>query len=108
MFEITNPITKSRFQVALTDFDLSMDWSSAVDSCINLGNGWRLPSFSEFTLMYSEIQKSDLGNFSANSCYWTDTEHDGKHAYFFHINDRFAEGYYDKEEKFLVRAVRTL
>jgi hypothetical protein len=117
MFEITNPITNERLQVAEKDFGNPMDWLSAVTACKNLGNGWRLPTKFEFDIIYKEIYKNNIGNFESNSCYWTNTESkrrmfffwkESKNAYFFHMSDNFKEGYYNKDEEFLVRAVRTL
>jgi hypothetical protein len=108
MFEITNPITNERLQIAENDFKNAMDWLSAVNACINLGNGWRLPTKFEFAVIYKEILKKNIGNFKSLSCYWTNTEYERKMAYFFHIFDGFEEGYYHKDEKFYVRAVRTL
>jgi hypothetical protein len=108
MFEITNSITNERLQIAENDFENAMDWVSAVNACINLGNDWRLPTKFEFAIIYKEIHKKNIGNFNSMSCYWTSTEYDRKMAYFFHIYDEFDEGYYHKDEKFCVRAVRTL
>lgn len=117
MFEITNPITNKRIQVAENDFKNAMDWHSAVNACESLGNGWRLPNKFEFAIIYKEIHKKNMGNFKSYGCYWTSTEHERKKlffwkerkmAYFFHIYDGFAEGYYHKDEEFFVRAVRTL
>ena len=36
MFEITNPITNERLQIAENDFENAMDWVSATNTCMNL------------------------------------------------------------------------
>ena len=60
MFEITNPITNERLQIAENDFENAMDWVSATNACINLGNGWRLPTKFEFAIIYKEIYNKPM------------------------------------------------
>ena len=58
-------------------------WSDAIRACVDLGDGWRLPTRIELLIIY--INKDDIGNYETNY-YWSSTESDNSIAwmqYFF-------------------------
>ena len=58
-------------------------WADAIRACVDLGDGWRLPTRIELLIIY--INKDDIGNYETNY-YWSSTESDNSIAwmqYFF-------------------------
>ena len=60
------------FEVYPTDLG-KMNWDEAMKACVDLGDGWRLPTRVELLLMYNN--QDELGGF-ANNYYWSSTETD--------------------------------
>ena len=77
--EVYNPKTKMRFQVAVNDFEDQMKWEDAKNACIELGNGWRLPTIEELILIREELYSEGKGNLK-NTTYWSSTEYDLNNA----------------------------
>jgi hypothetical protein len=71
MFELVHPVSGGKLFVAKNEFEKSMKWKDAVNSCKSLGRGWRLPTTREFELIHEKlggtVPKLDLNN----SEYWT-------------------------------------
>ncbi len=71
---VGNPIKIGRLEIAQYDFPNTMTWSIATRACIDLGQGWRLPSADETTILFENKAKS--GNFTTvNYGYWTSYEY---------------------------------
>ena len=47
-----------------------MDWLEAKQACVDLGDGWRLPTKDELNILYEN--KDEIGGF-ANYSYWSST-----------------------------------
>jgi hypothetical protein len=66
-------------------------WEEAVESCNNLGDGWRLPTIDELELIFHN--KKSIGGFvnEAIVTYWSSTlyddKDDSKNAWIFFFND---------------------
>ncbi len=65
-----------RLEIALFDFPNEMNWWEAKKACENLGSGWRLPTPSEFGVMYKNRYK--IGGFildgKNSESYWSSKE----------------------------------
>ena len=107
MLEITSPNTGERLQVADNDFEYEMTWDQAKDACKNLGDGWRLPNYSELDTIYYELRQKGMGNFK-DAYYWSSKENNAKDAWTYNFSDDIANYSKDKTYTYYVRAVRTL
>ena len=80
-----------------------MNWLEAKQACVDLGDGWRLPTIDELNVLY--INKDKVGGFSRNF-YWSSKEDYYDSAW--GQNLFFGLQYYnDKNYKADVRSVRT-
>jgi len=75
-------------------------------------NDWFLPSFEELKLMYKVLHKKGIGGFAKGS-YWSSSEADESYGWGLNFKENdtsadcpFKEGYDDKVNYHLVRAVR--
>lgn len=66
------PIKIGNLEVAQNDFPEEMDWDTAIEVCLDLGNGWRLPTDKELDVLF--INKDVIGGFNGYY-YWSSTEH---------------------------------
>ena len=66
---IGNPKKILYLEVAEYDFKTRMNWHDANKSCNELGDGWRLPTSDELTLMYQ--YNSLIEPIDANTYYWS-------------------------------------
>jgi hypothetical protein len=55
-------------EVAQNDFPISMNWDDAVNSCAELGEGWRLPNKDELKILY--LNKENIGCENTRA-YWS-------------------------------------
>lgn len=109
---IGSPIKIGKLLVAENDFPRKMDWPEAINSCNELGIGWRLPSKKELNIMY--LNRSKIGRFVEDN-YWSMdmvTVRPGNFIYFhvwYQSFDNTGEiNTTDKQEELNVRAVKTL
>ena len=79
-----------------------MNWYDAMKACADLGDGWRLPTIEELTILHQN--KDKIGGF-ANKYYWSSKEGGSTNAYGFPFGDGFSYDY-GKGYKSYVRAVR--
>jgi len=113
-------------EIAQYDFINSMDWRNANKVCANLGEGWRLPTKEELSVLYKNKDKivinspfensfGDVTNFNDEygSClFWSSSERGGLGVFIRDLikkQDQWSEvteG--DKDGKCYVRAVRTI
>jgi hypothetical protein len=101
---IGNPIKIGNIEVAQYDFPNRMKWDDANRTCLNLGQGWRLPTKDELNILYNN--KNQIGNLQdPYLAYWSSTEIDKNIAWYGVMKDGFTRS----TEKFYesgVRAVR--
>ena len=71
------------FEVYPTDLG-EMKWDDAKKACVDLGDGWRLPTRLELLLMYNN--QDELGGF-ADNFYWSSTEFGNFNAWKQDFND---------------------
>ena len=70
---ISNPRRIGKILVACCDFPEKMKRDEAKKACEKLGNGWRLPNFSELQILY--FNKSRIGKYN-NDLYWSSSVND--------------------------------
>jgi hypothetical protein len=103
---IGTPIKIGNIEVAQYDFPNRMKWNDANRTCLNLGQGWRLPTKDEIQILYNN--KNQIGNLQdPYLAYWSSTEIDNNIAWYGVMKDGFTRN----TEKFYesgVRAVRTV
>ena len=103
---IGSPIRLGNIEVAQYDFPNRMKWNDANRSCLNLGEGWRLPTKDELQILYNN--KNQIGNLhDPYLAYWSSTEIDNSIAWYGVMKDGFTRS----TEKFYesgVRAIRTI
>lgn len=68
---IGTPIKIGNLEVDHYDFPEEMDWNTAIKSCLNLGDGRRLPTKEELNILFKN--KETIGGF-ARLDYWSSTE----------------------------------
>ena len=65
---IGTPVKIDNLEIAQHDFPEKMNWEEALDACINLGNGWRLPTKKELNLLYKNKELITNNIFSQFWC----------------------------------------
>jgi hypothetical protein len=120
---IGNPIRIGNMEVAQYDFPDDMEWDEANRKCLNLREGWRLPTKDELSILYNN--KNQIGNLNHPfNSFWSSTEYETKkspsslnnwrsdeiekvNAWFIGLRDGDI-GKFAKFNKCCVRAVRTV
>jgi hypothetical protein len=120
---IGNPIRIGNMEVAQYDFPDDMEWDEANRKCLNLREGWRLPTKDELSILYNN--KNQIGNLNHPfNAFWSSTEYETKkspsslnnwrsdeiekvNAWFIGLRDGDI-GKFAKFNKCCVRAVRTV
>lgn len=106
---IGTSIKIDNLEIAEFDFPYEMTWDEGVKACIELGEGWRLPTKYENNLLYQNKNKIGI----AEGVYWSSTER-SKKVYAW-IQDFYGDryiatcpmnGYSYKVSTYNVRAVR--
>ena len=92
------------FEVYPTDLG-QMTWNEAKEACVNLGDGWRLPTKDELNLIYEN--KDVVGGF-ANNYYWSSTELDNFDAWIQYFYYGIQHNFANKGYPSYVRAVRAI
>jgi hypothetical protein len=101
---IGNPIKIENIEVAQNEFPILLNWNEAKIETKNLGNGWRLPSKDEITIL---LRYKDSINF-VNGFYWSDSEWNEDAALSFAFYKDITDGYTGKNGTIHVYAVRDL
>ena len=110
---IGTPIKIGSFEVAQNDLPAMMSWWDAIDSCANLGSGWRLPTKDELNLIYLNKDKiggldKDEVNGNSSSYYWSSSNEASSSTLAwkqgFDYGDQHISNKYDTK---YVRAIRT-
>ena len=70
---IGEPIKINDLMIAEYDFPYKMDWDDAMQACKELGEGWRLPTKQEISIIY---QNRNEISYYPDDYYWSATLHD--------------------------------
>jgi hypothetical protein len=102
-----NTLLVGNFEISQKDLPKKLNWLEANQACQALGNGWRLPSKQEVeTFMYSN--KHRINDF-IDKYYWSSEEGNSELGWIFRCTDANEfDGYNPKNNKYFVRAVRTI
>ena len=97
-------------KIAEHDFPVEMSWLEGINSCADLGNGWRLPTIEELNFMYTN---KDLIKGFTQTTYWSSNngfdQSLGQNAsYYFSFYTGNSNLYYKTTEKMRIRAVKTI
>ncbi len=99
---INNTIKLLNIEIAQHDLPEKMSWFDAIEFCNNLGDGWRLPTNEELTMLYYNCD--EIGEFKLSD-YWSSTEFNTNRAYY--VGFRAGDfGRTEKDSKMKVRIVR--
>ena len=101
---IGNPIKIGNLQVAQFDFR-KISWNDANNACVNLGDGWRLPTIDELKILYKN--RESIGNFKWDS-YWSSTKGNVVIAWRLNFGDGMVYDRDNTDNTACVRAVRTV
>jgi hypothetical protein len=71
MYTLKHPNYGNEILIAENDFEFEMNWNDAQNSCIKLGEGWRLPTKNELNEIFKN--KLIIGGFKPKN-YWTLTD----------------------------------
>jgi hypothetical protein len=108
---IKHPVSgEINLQVAIKDFENPMTWESANIFCVDLGDGWRLPTIEEMKEINSTLKNSYSSKIQ-NKIYWSKEDIDISHARcfnFYNGSEEDREYYQRKTTKNNVRAVRII
>jgi hypothetical protein len=103
-------------EISEKDFDHPMDWESAQNACISMGNGWRLPTQKELAYVYQNYYQLGKGDLKAAD-YWSSIEYDLEGAWYYSFiegsvilgtSTESNDGFDFKFEEKWVRAVRDI
>jgi len=105
-----NSIKIGNLEVAHDDLWVNMNWEDAKKSCIDLGEGWRLPSKEELIILYEN--KDKIGGFADSYSnkygYWSSTEGENNEAWIAAFFWGREDGFGSKNLRCNVRAVRSI
>ena len=93
-----------KFIVAENDLTDLLNWEDSKKACIELGEGWRLPSKKELNLLFQNKEK--IGGFVETN-YWSSTQFDGYGSCY----QNFTSGYQsdtDKRSLYHIRCIKNL
>ena len=110
IFISTNSSVVQNFEVAQFDFTYKANWADAIDSCLNLGDGLRLPTKDQLNYIFKN--KNKIGGFAEAAYYWSSTEYDEDNAWeqdFTNGEQSITDKVYDGESGYSTyfRAVRS-
>ena len=100
-FQITDKLSKG-----LIFKSEEMNWSDAMNVSQKMGEGWRLPTFDEFSVLQNET--TALDDFS-DEVFWTydEYEENTECAYIYDLHGVLT-GHWNKDEDYCVIAIRIL
>ena len=91
------------------DLELKMNWHDATQTAKAIGQDWRLPSLSEFKIIFDALHKIDKIKFDESTSYWSNEEVEGKEnwawSFYFDCGKPFDD---TKEYESMVRLVRNI
>ena len=100
------PIQSFNFEylkVAISDLPYKLNWEDATNTCKEIGNGWRLPTKEEISLLhkYKEIVKG-----FKNENYWSSQQNEKNMGWFQDFGKDNLNNFTNKDYEFLVRLVK--
>jgi hypothetical protein len=97
----------TNIEVAQYNFPYKMTWDEAKDACKELGSRWRLPTHDELSTMYYESYLvNHIPKFN-DGIYWSSSEVSYTEAWAHSFGLGSGDKIKSKDEKYLVRAVRS-
>jgi len=105
---IGNPIKIGNIEVAQYDFPDDMEWDDANRKCLNLSEGWRLPTKDELKILYDNKKQIENNNHPHKAAYWSSTEKENDNAWWYIYLPYGQFSTREKKEKLCVRAVRSV
>jgi len=97
------------FELYPCDLELKLNWQDASQTAKAIGQGWRLPTLSEFKIIFDAFHKMDKNKFDESTSYWSNEEVDGKEnwawSFYFDSGKPFDD---TKEYESMVRLVRNI
>jgi hypothetical protein len=97
---IGNSIKIGRLEIAQNDFPYKLDWSTAMKSCSDLGQGWRLPNYADIDTISNNLSKIPGIKINQGG-YWLNVESKA-----FEPSNKYV-GSENKASPLFVRAVRS-
>lgn len=101
-FQITDKLTKGFVFKSET-----MNWEDAMSVSKEMGDGWRLPTLNEFSILHNET--TVLDELENDEVFWTYDEYEEETdcAYIYDLNGVLT-GHWNKEEEYCVIAIKIL
>ncbi len=103
-FQITEKLTKGLIFKSET-----MNWEDAMNAAQEMGDGWRLPTLDEFSILQNETPVLD--EFEDDEVFWTSDEYEddseGDCAYIYDLNG-ILTGHWNKDEEYCVIAIKIM
>ena len=103
MQTLGKPIRIGKLDVAQYDLPKKLNWYDAKKDCAELGNGWRLPTREELSLLYQNRQI--IGGFT-NTYYWSSSETNDQNAWRHNFSFGMSGFIAEKHNEYMVRAVK--
>jgi hypothetical protein len=103
---IGKPIRIGSIEVAQNHFPIAMKWNEAVKACMDLGNGWRLPTIDELVFLHKN--KDEIGGFLSFHFWSNDESEKSGYALEMHFYGWGQKIQCNKDDTNHVRAVRSL
>ena len=101
-----NNIILNRLEIMAEDLPNKMPWTSVAGELEALGgNGWRLPTESEFKIVY-DFYKLGIGGFKPEK-YWSASS-SGTKAWYYNLSKGYSPHIIDKSNLYYVRLVRNI
>lgn len=91
-------------EIAKKDCSNALQWDEAKKACADLGNGWRLPTQGELSLMYEK--RDEIGGFKSGS-YWSSADNRLNEVWILSFNGGL-QGDGRKRDFHNVRAVKSI
>ncbi len=110
---VTGIVYKTSSPAIVSTDETSATWKDGVTWCTRKGSDWFLPNLEEMKVIYNNVLAlnstlSSIGATQFNSTYyWSSTEYNVGSAYCLDFSSD-CSFYYDKDNSFMVRAVRAL
>ena len=101
---IEKTIMIGNLEVAYMDFSDKMNWQDAQDACAELGDGWRLPSRDELSMIYSF--ENNTARLSESGQYWSNTQSNPGAKPSDVYADTWSKRYFEKYENLATHAVQ--
>lgn len=99
-----SPHTNEPFYAAQSDVQDMFTWIDAVNFARRLGNGWRLPSMEEMSVLYAH--REVIGGFQQCKAYWVESPHFLNMCWSVGFKDGYASAHRKHHAERFLRCVR--